>query len=424
VLTGVTYRSLIAVAVVAAFHIGMAEYLLSRTGVPPVYWVYGFLVLAAPLGVRAFFTSGLRMPPVAAWGLGYLVISFVWFFPSTQSEIAWQEVQTRVLSVVFLLLVVFLVANGDTQRAVRRALVATTLVGVAFNLYELVDPFAFDPAGTGGRSAGLFGNANQSGAALIMGMVLGQDMVKPRYRLPFALVVGLGVFVTFSRASAVAWVIVVAFSVLARGEGRRTALQAAGAVLLVVVFLLSPLWRDLQSTLEARGVLNDNVLNRVAFFRGAGLDDVSTEGRWSAAALAWDVFAAQPIAGSGTGATSEAPFVLAPHNMYLDQMVEHGVLGIVVLPALVLAVAWGARGPARRVAVLFAIYISFRALFSHNILEERYVLLTFGVVAAMTLVSRQRGVTPVPAPLPASLPAPLPTPRLRPVARTRTRSAW
>jgi hypothetical protein len=69
--------------------------------------------------------------------------------------------------------------------------------------------------------------------------------------------------------------------------------------------------------------------------------------------------------------------------MYLYYMVDHGIIGLMFLPGAVFAVAYGNRGEDGRVILCFSIFISLWGLFSHNVLEEKYILLPFALLGAM-----------------------------------------
>ncbi len=54
--------------------------------------------------------------------------------------------------------------------------------------------------------------------------------------------------------------------------------------------------------------------------------------------------------------------MILPHNQYLALMVDHGIIGGIILPLLILAVMWGAQGENRWVALIFcgaALFLGF-----------------------------------------------------------------
>lgn len=386
------YRTLLAVGLVLLFFTNAANYGL-RFGVPPVFWIAALVAASAPLVLIDLIRQGLRIAPLGVWGFAYLLVSSLWFVPSSQSPVAWQQVQTRVLAVVFLLLATYLFSEARALRAARRAVVAATLLTVALNLYEVAFPMTFSEIP--GRASGLFANVNQSGAALVLGLILGAEALRPRLRLPYALAAGLGILATVSRAAILGWGLVMALWAARRGN--RGPAIAAGVVVTAAaaLLLLSPWWAGVEQALAERGVLTENVRERLDIFGGGNLADASTLERQQVAALAWSAWSDHPLAGAGTGASTERPFELGPHNMYLAMMVDHGFVGLFLLPTLLLAAAWGA-DPARSPDVVpFVVFLAFWGFFSHNVLEERYILLAVAFVAAE--VAGQRRPAPAPA---------------------------
>ncbi|MCC6314305.1 MAG: O-antigen ligase family protein [Thermomicrobiales bacterium] len=384
-MTGGPYRSLLAIGMVLVFFTNIANYGL-RWEVRPQFWIVGFAAAAAPLALSDLLRRGLRIAPIGIWCFAYLLISFVWFVPSSQSPAAWQQIQTRLLSVIFLVLATYIFSEAQAWRAAQRAIVAAALLTAAINLYEVVFPMTFSEIP--GRASGLFANVNQSGSALVLGLILGAGALRPGWRVPYALAVGLGILATVSRGALLGWALVLALWAARRGNRKPAIAVVAVAGLAVALLLLTPAWGGVQQTLVERGVLTENVRQRLDVFGGAELADASALERQHVAKLAWSVFAEHPLAGTGTGAATEGIFELGPHNMYLANMVDHGAIGIFILPTLLLAVVWGADPRRLPFVVPFVVFLAFWGFFSHNVLEERDILLAVAFVAAAVGLQR------------------------------------
>lgn len=383
-----SYRAAVAADAVLVFFTNIANYTLI-VGIEPLYWIAGFLALSVPLVVAGWPSARVRFDPLLLWAFGFVILSILWFFRSSQSVLAWQQVQTRVLSVIFLLLMVLLFADARARYAARWAVVVATLFTASLLVYELFNPMTF--SNIPGRSSALFANVNQSGSAVVLGLILGQGIIPPPYRAGFVLATGIGVLPTFSRAAILGWVLVVVITWIRAGIRLRSLLGLGSLVLAGFAFVLSPWWASLQRTLTERGVLTENVRDRVAFFQqGGATADASTVERLDVARLAWRTFADNPVGGRGTGAATETIFQLGPHNMYLSLMVDHGILGLFILPFLLLAVLWGVNRGSAPVAVPFVLFIASWGLFSHNVLEERQILLAVALVATLVAAGQER----------------------------------
>lgn len=401
------YRTFVVFASVAIFFTNFSDY-SQRWGLIPLFWIVALGGLAAPLLVPALFTAKLQVQPLVFWSAGYVLASIAWYFPSVQTGASFQDLQLRILSVLFLGMMLFILARPADQPTARRAVAYAVCLAVGLNVYELFNPFTFSTVP--GRSSGLYADPNQSGAALILGMIIGYGVVPPRLRIAFISLTAVGIITTFSRAAIVGWVLVVLYLAMRSGLGlvqiRRIVLLCA----VVLGFLVSPLWSDLQHTLEERGTLTLDVIQRLNFLSGNGGSDASSQERSAVATYAWRLFSKQPITGYGTGQHRQLEgFAVSTHNVYLAMMVDHGILGLFFLPALIGAALWGLRPPQYDLALPFAMFLSLWGLFSHNVLEERYILVSVALVGAIVAANRQRAaepwIEPAPAPVPIAVPA-------------------
>jgi general stress protein CsbA len=68
-------------------------------------------------------------------------------------------------------------------------------------------------------------------------------------------------------------------------------------------------------------------------------------------------------------------------------MLDHGLIGAMILPLFVLAATWGARGERRRVAIVFGCVMMLLSLFTHTIFNTGYSIIVFAIMAAMAAKS-------------------------------------
>ncbi len=234
-----------------------------------------------------------------------------------------------------------------------------------------------------GRSSGLYMNPNMAGEALVLGMILSVTVLEPRYRGPYILLTGIGILSTFSRGGILAWVIAVAGLMLARGISLKDLLLPVLLGVALGILVVLPQLDQLVTTWERTGVLNANVLERLEWFTDPyGISDASSWERKYLARQAWDNFAERPFLGSGTGSFSQA--VVLPHNQYLAFMLDHGLIGVIILPLLILAAMWGVRGETMYVTIVFGCVVLMLGLFSHRIFHPGYTLLLISLMAAMS----------------------------------------
>ena len=388
------YRKFCVVAAVAIFFTNFSNY-TERLGFIPLYWVGIFAALTAPLFVGAITSSRLTIRPLTVWCACFLMISILWYFPSRQDAAAYQEVQTRVLSVIFVLMMFFLFGRPDEQRLARVMVVLAVLLGVGFNIYELFHPMTFSKIP--GRSSGLFENSNQSGSGLMLGMILGYAVVPRSLKIPFVALTGVGILTTFTRSAMLGWIAVVILLTLRSGFGFRQMRNVLVICTLALAFVSSPYWGQLQTTLEEKGAVNIDLIQRIAFFSTGSAADDSANERKQVAEAAWRLFEEKPYAGYGTGYSRNIEgFAVSTHDIHLANMLDHGFLGLFIMPSLLLVTVWGKFRNQFDVVGPFVLFMLMWGLFSHNILEERYILLAVALVASLAPASRT-----VPAEVPA-----------------------
>ncbi len=349
------YKRILAVGAVLIFYTNLDLYLYTSSTVsfPPLLWITGFGIAAVPLLLSCNFLTVFRRSPVVGWCYSFVMVSAVWlFFLPLQNDSAWDVFRLRILSVLFILMMFFIFSNGETHAWARRTILIAVLGAVALNIYELFYPGSFSYVT--GRSAGLYVNPNKSGTALLLGMIFSVGLLPHKYRMPFALLVGLGVLLTFSRAAMIGWPLVATILVLT-GEIRLKRSLIVGCMVLVIgIAALLPWWNDLLFQPENVSMLNADGIERLQWLESlqnfnVESSDYSTLERKEVAGLAWNMFAEKPILGHGVGASMDWGFHVSSHNQYLNMMVDHGILGLFILPSLIAASVWRPRGKEKRI---------------------------------------------------------------------------
>jgi len=379
------YRNFLIVAVVAIFYTNVPVYInATATSVAdsaPMLWMIGLGVLALPLVIGQLLRASIFTCPLIIWCVGYVWVSTAWFLLSSQSDMAWQEMRWRFLTVYVLIMFLMLFTQPNATRLARKTLVAAVLFGVAVNIYELFVPLSFSQVL--GRSAGLYLNPNQAAQALVLGMIFSVSVLTAWLRAPFILLTGIGVFSTLSRTSILEWVIAVMSLMLVGRVKVKDLLLSVSLSLLLVAAVLAPRADQLLTDLASSGVINKDIVERMDWFSNpSGVEDYSTWERKYLATQAWEKTAEHPFLGSGTGSSRET--AIAAHNQYLMFMQDHGLLGAAILPLLVLSVVWGARGETRSLAILFGGIVMLHGFASHDLLNQSEVLMLFAIMAVMS----------------------------------------
>jgi O-Antigen ligase len=345
---------------------------------PVVIFVLAAAMLAPYLYYRARFE--FLASPIGLWALFYVLLTLTWFVLFGASAVG--PLLQRLYAALFLVFSFGLISvHPWAVRSARLAVLWAVVLAVACNFYEFLNPTAFlPPGGFYGRAAGFYANPNLSGAAIVLGTIIGVGLVTARWRLVFLTMSLAGVILTLSRAAILGWFIAVGLLVWVRQVRMRSAVTSvavigAGAII-AWQFLLPVL-------LERTGVEEEILQERVGWFleRNATQDASSLE-REHVAESAWHLFGEHPFLGSGLGSTEEWSDSASTHNMYLLFMADYGIIGALIFPLLVLSAVWSSRGQGAGLGLAFACFQLFWGLFSHNIVGEYYALLSLAIVAA------------------------------------------
>lgn len=380
------YRKFLVIFSVAIFYTAVCDF-TEQYGVNPLKWIMLMAALATPVLIQAAFDARYRWQPLLVWGLGYLLISVLWYYPAVQDSSDFRMLRLRFLSVIFLFLMLFVFSRPQDILLARRTIALGVLLGVGLNIYELFHPMTF--SNIPGRSMGLYSNVNQSGCALMLGMILSKDVVPKRFRFLFCALAGIGIVTTFSRSAIVGWIVVMGYSAIRSGVSFRQISQALVGLGLVFAFFTSSYWQNIEHVLVERGTLTVDVMQRLQFFRHGDTADASSTEREAVASYALHVFEQKPLFGWGTGASRNPhAFPVGAHNVYLSLMVDHGVIGVFIVPWLLLATIWGCRRTTFDVAVPYVLFVILWGFFSHNVLEERFILATIALTASIVAQER------------------------------------
>lgn len=391
-------KSFIVIITVFIFYTNIPTYLyvLEYSSITPLFWISLFAVVVAVTisfklyyGDKAFDIASIK--PLLYWAFIFLEISVLWYICSNQSEIVNKTFRMRILGIIFFFL--FLLMLYDDEKLLTKArwvVFLSVLIAVANNVYDVLVPFSFVPLdrefANPGRAAGLYMNANQAGGALILGMMLTVGLLSNKCRTLYVFFVLFGLLLTFSRAALLGWLIVCVMLMMQDIVSKKSCIVGLGIVTLIISLTLPLLPNFLQS--EA-GMDSANILERIDWiFNPLGIQDFSIQERKEVAELSWKMFADNPFIGNGLGSTEAWSERGSTHNMYLYFMADHGILGIIILPLFALAVVWGARGKARQTALPFFVFVLFWGFFSHNLVQEYYFLISFALMAAMSIQSK------------------------------------
>lgn len=386
----IVYKCFLAIFAIFVFYSHLDIYLYESGFFPtPLTTLRIFFLLSTPIFV-SYISSRFKYlsKPLIAWCFFYTSISVIYLTHFTDlSEIALQELDTRILSVIYLIIMHLIFSEHSlVQKVGIWAIVLIAIVTTVNNFIELTNPAFFGGVNITGRPAGFYINPNIAGGSLVCSMIFCVNVISQKWRLPFIFMIGIGILITFSRGATISWVLILLFFAYKRIISLKKIFLGIGLIGALQIFVGSAL---LITTLEDMNALNDNISGRLVWFQDPSSRDADDDtSRLDIVKVGWDKFLKSPIIGNGLATTHSWSAGLSTHNIYLNSIIDHGFLGIFIMPMLVFAVIKGARGTVKSISFIFAGFILLWGIFSHNVLDERYMLTTFSLMAAMTMQSR------------------------------------
>lgn len=400
--TSITYyQGFLAIAAILVFFTGIDIYLQDRGFFVPLYWMLGFIAASLPLAVSLLRRLDTLAKPVFLCSLGYIALSLVSILVQpTLPELQYLENQYRTLIFLGLMLVIF-AYHPLVAKWTKLTMFGVTLLNVVMYLYEFVNPLAYrlDPIAPG-RASGFYQDSNTAGISLVLGMIFTIDLIKPKYRLFYALFIFVGLAPTFSRGAIVGWVMVTGILVIQKSIPRYQ-ISFLMIFFTVVIVILSSQLKNLAYIQNADGdnLFKKDTLERVEFLIDPfAQKDNSKASRISHIDKAWKKFADRPFLGNGLG-SGEDPSTISQtgvaqrsHNTYLDFMVEFGFLGAFIFPSILIASVYHAEGDFKKQGIAFVIFLLSQGFFSHTLVSEFTSLTSYAIMSNLARHSKQQSL--------------------------------
>jgi hypothetical protein len=366
----VALRCALALAGVCLFFTNLDSYAFAANSAPPpVLLVQVFAGAAAILVLGSPRHSiPLLRSPLLVWTWFYFLVTTVWALWMRDAPEVIQDLHDRYRSIVFLLTFAVLFDEPRARRvamlAVAAGVTAASLLNVAETLSLVTFPDLPGHSRAAGRAAGFYINANGSGLAIAFGLPVAITALPKALRAPLLLLSAVGVIATFSRGAAICFLLVFVWLVWRRTFGGTWAVVLlTSCVVLLLAYVIA--------YGQTHNLLNDDTSARLMLTK----DDT---GRLALTLKAWNIFLSSPLIGEGLGSTRVWNEPLYAHNMFATLAADHGVIGLIMFPALgfaLIAASGGAAGG-------FALALMAAGFFSHDLLTERFVLLLAALAAS------------------------------------------
>jgi len=392
------YQGFLAIAAILVFFTRSDVYLSNHHGFPiPLVWIIGFLAASFPLWMSLLSRLKDLSRPLIIWSGFYIAASLtsILIQPVLPKQ---QYLEDQYRTILFLILMLGIFAYHPlVAKWTKLTVLFVTLLNIVSYLYEFLNPLAFYiEQRAHGRSSGVYEDSNAAGIALVVGMIYTMDLIKPKYRLFYALLIFVGLAPTFSRGAIAGWVLVMGFLIF-KSTIPRYQMPLLAVFFVVMISILSTQIGQLKylKSSDGKPLFSEDSLARVEFLiNPLGQKDDSKASREGYVVISWKKFARHPFLGNGLGSgeighgLSATGVPMRSHNTYLDQMVEFGFLGALFFPSLLLVSIWQAEGEFKNQAIAFMIFLSAQGFFSHTLMNEFCSLIFYAIMANLSIHSK------------------------------------
>ena len=342
-------------------------------------------------------TQGLIIP--------FLLVACVSVLWGLHPGAYWEEGPRKILMDLNWWVVLLLsigIASSVTVRKHHRLMLIIMLLGSCASIWvDVIAPGTFSEQTE--RTSGFYGNAND-GALSIMYMAIATINWKKHDLLSiFILVlVGLAVFTTLSVEGLILLTIVTGSYIVLNlgGEGklfRKIAFVIVTPVLLF--FLAKPLIIEiLETSVILEGHSSKQRLEEIINMTKGDMTFAEDHDRWELVRDYLELIQEKPIVGHGTAFIDSQ--IQGPHNMYLKQWTEYGLLGIMLYLTMLLFIVRHFFLLKDNRGMVFSLAIIYAGFFDQNVLQSGTIMVLLGTLGVLAYLEK-------------SEPAPLAEPRVR-----------
>lgn len=352
--------------------------------------------------LTAYITTRILVQPKLLWqvlnkGLGiWLVLAFIFLlFNYLVTKIMYGKLYESIIDDIasinltsYVLLFDFMVLLAiPSNLTLVKWLIPPALIFAALNNFYDITLFEDDYGyGYDFRAAGNYLNPNASAQILLMGLLISVNMVKPKFRFLYILVVSGGILLTLSRGAIPILVILLLFFAF----NRKFSLASVfiGITTIVVVFM--GIWASFQSTKSFDRMVeylkyNNGIESRINQIVNPSSTKVGI--RKTVFEEHYQFYKKSPIVGNGLGSSKyfEMHYSASGHSshfMYLHMLNEYGLPGLLLLLLLPVSLfyynfSWHFSWD----VLMFALVFIIAGLQSHNLLDAYSMLFSYALLS-------------------------------------------
>ena len=203
------------------------------------------------------------------------------------------------------------------------------------------------------------------------------------------MVAGLSIFFTLSRSGLIEFFVIflsyLCFAIFSSKKrltfSPKRFLGLLFFLAIIATFFLTVIPKVIE---ESNLFTSGSAQSRLGLLSGrGGVEDASGESRYKAILESLELINESPIVGHGTAHSRQMKEL--PHNMYLNQWVNNGILGLSCYVVFLITSFMTFRKRKFVPGQVFVLVAVVGSFFSHNVLDHRPFLILFGMMATLSL---------------------------------------
>ncbi|MGQ0593372.1 MAG: O-antigen ligase family protein [Gammaproteobacteria bacterium] len=379
------YKTSVLVVILCLVYLDIPTYIYAiREGFLPKYFFFVFLIAVAPLLIWIKPLLRYLISPFSLWAFGLIILNIAHLLVAlgdgdeARASLIGTGIQYTILTVVL-----GFACSMTRTTSYERIFPLVAVLIPTMAIMDFLKPGLFYPPGTegivAGRAAATFINPNRAGEVMLITLLLAIPVLGRPYRALLLLLTGAGVILTLSRGAILGWILLWVFMLLRKAVPKYTL-----AIALVGLGALPMLLAGFESYVSGRDDLAgglDDILGRLDFFQHQTFDDGSALERAQVLEAGLALFLKHPIFGAGAGATHLWSLPVSVHNQPVMLAAEYGVFGIALWLWLAVILWKGKYFQDRTFQLIPVTGFIFLSMFSHNVFDYLYWLMTFAIVS-------------------------------------------
>lgn len=377
------YITIVIVLCITISFLNIPAYIYSlKPSILPGYFFYIMFGLGLPfLILKQEVMARSNVTPFIWWCLAYLGLTIIHLITlDDESLFLIMKLRTQYAGLLLYLAIIlqFYGNNGYWRKVLP---ILAVIIAASIILDFFVPNLMYDANAEGrvaGRAGSFYTNANDAAAAMLLSLLLAIPVLSFNRRSFLLMMAVMAVMLTFSRSGLLIWIIIALAGSVLQIFPRATIVLPG--LLVVILLSVAPFLED--TIIPALGYEEGkkNLLNRIDSLIYTDFSDASASDRKQGLIDSIQAFMNDPFTGGGVGGSEAQIGGAGPHNQTAFMAAEYGVTGVIIWFWLIFIIFQGGYFRKGSVQYLCGFIIILLSLFSHNLLDHPFYLVTFAIL--------------------------------------------